>query len=220
MSDLDAYYTKAKDTPSDINEHIQTLYNYATECTSIAELGVRGFVSTWAFIRGLRDSKIKEQAKLHYHGFDLSQIDDMEVEKVCFENGILCTGYYGISDLEVDLSGQYYDMTFIDTFHCKPQCIEELRKFAPHTGKYIILHDVAETTDGITSECIRLKFEPQHYTSLVERYNNKYTEKDFKTGLLEAVGEFIEENPRWQIWETFENNNGLMVLKYIDFSNE
>ena len=39
--------------PNDINEHLPTLYSYATECESILETGVRGCVSSWAFINGL-----------------------------------------------------------------------------------------------------------------------------------------------------------------------
>ena len=39
--------------PSDINEHLPTLYKYASECESIAELGVRGVISTWALLYGL-----------------------------------------------------------------------------------------------------------------------------------------------------------------------
>ena len=50
MSELDMKYETAKSKVSDINEHIETLYEYATECTSIAELGVRSMVSTWAYI--------------------------------------------------------------------------------------------------------------------------------------------------------------------------
>ena len=217
MSELDMRYDVAKDTPSDINEHIETLYNYATECTHIAELGVRGKVSTWAFLRGLRDSKFKESAQLHYYGFDIVPIDDSDIQQNCFENNITCTPHFGVSDLEADISGEMYDMVFIDTFHCFPQCYEELKRFAPMTNKYIILHDVAETTDGITSECVRLGYEPQHYDSLVKQWNNKYTIDDFKTGLMTAVGKFITRNPEWQILENYHNNNGLLVLKRFDF---
>ena len=46
-------FIKAKKTPSDINEHIDTLYNLAKECSHITEMGVRNVVSTWAFM--LRD---------------------------------------------------------------------------------------------------------------------------------------------------------------------
>ena len=220
MSDLDMKYEYVKNTPSDINEHIETLYNYATECTDVAELGVRGKVSTWALLRGLRDSKIKESAKLHYYGFELAMIDDSDIEQISFENNILTTCHFGVSDLDVDISGEMYDMVFIDTFHCFPQCYEELKRFAPLTNKYIILHDVAETTDGITSECVRLGYEPHNYEHLVKQWNNKYTEEDFKTGLLPAVGQFIAEHPDWQIWEHKENNNGLLILKRFDFLSQ
>lgn len=215
MSELDMKYENAKSRVSDINEHIETLYNYSTECTSIAELGVRNMVSTWAFLRGLRDSKIKEQAKLRYYGFDIVDIDDSNLNRICFENDIDCTGHFAQSDLAVDISTETYDMVFIDTAHNYPHCYEELCKFAPRTNKYIILHDT--TIDGERSEYVRLGYEPQHYQMLVEQYGGKYTEEDFKKGLMYALGEFIEENPRWQIWESKENNNGLTILKYVDF---
>lgn len=213
--ELDILYENAKNRPSDINEHIETLYNYATECTSIAELGVRGMVSTWAFLKGLRDSKIKEQAKLKFYAFDIVPLEEDGLNRVCFENGIDNTNYFGMSDLDVDISGEVYDMVFIDTAHNYPHCYEELCKFAPHANKYIILHDT--TIDGETSEYVRLGYEPQHYQSLVERYGGKYTEEDFKKGLMYALGEFIEDYPRWQIWQSYENNNGLTILKYVSF---
>ena len=43
-------YELAKSTHSDINEHIDTLYNLANECSHITEMGVRNVVSTWAFM--------------------------------------------------------------------------------------------------------------------------------------------------------------------------
>jgi len=211
-------YDVAKDTPSDINEHIETLYNYATECTHVAELGVRGKVSTWAFLRGLRDSKFKESAQLHYYGFDLAQIDDSDIEQICFENNIIATPHFGVSDLVVDISGEMYDMVFIDTWHNYVQVLEELRRFAPKTNKYIILHDT--TIDGITSECVRLGYEPRHYDACVKQWNNKYTIEDFKTGLLQGIGQFLEENPEWHLWESYNNNNGLTVLKYVNFLSQ
>ena len=41
-------YNHLSNKPSDINEHLPTLYNYATKCESVIELGVRGCVSSWA----------------------------------------------------------------------------------------------------------------------------------------------------------------------------
>ena len=39
--------------PSDINEHLPTLYKYAQECESVIELGVRGVISSYALVYGL-----------------------------------------------------------------------------------------------------------------------------------------------------------------------
>lgn len=37
----------------DIYEHLPTLSNYASKCESVFETGVRGCVSSWAFVHGL-----------------------------------------------------------------------------------------------------------------------------------------------------------------------
>ena len=73
------------------------------------------------------------------------------------------------------------------------------------------MHDTM--IDGEKSEYVRLGYEPQHYALLIDQYENKYTEEDFKKGLLYAIGRFIEEHPEWVIHETYENNNGLTILK-------
>lgn len=44
---------RAAQLGSDINEHIPTLRRYAAECSTVAEFGVRGITSTWAFLDGL-----------------------------------------------------------------------------------------------------------------------------------------------------------------------
>jgi hypothetical protein len=41
MEILKNKYNILCNTPSDINEHLPTLYKYATECESIIELGIR-----------------------------------------------------------------------------------------------------------------------------------------------------------------------------------
>jgi len=42
-----------------INEHLPRLFKYASECESIIELGVRGCVSSWAFVFGLLNNNKK-----------------------------------------------------------------------------------------------------------------------------------------------------------------
>ena len=53
MEDIANKFNKLCKTNSDINEHLPTLYNYASKCESIIELGVRGIVSSYAFVYGL-----------------------------------------------------------------------------------------------------------------------------------------------------------------------
>lgn len=208
MTELDNKYTYSKNTKSDIHEHIETLYKYTLECSSVAELGVRGMVSTWAFLKGLIDSS---HQNLKYYAFDVLNLESDTLDRICFENNIDNTNHFNQSDLEVNITDESYDMVFIDTAHNYPHCYEELKKFHSHTNKYIIMHDT--TIDGETSEYVRLGYEPQHYQSLVEQYDHKYTEEDFKQGLLYAIGEFLEEHPEWDIHETYQNNNGLTILK-------
>ena len=50
MYDLEKIVNQIYQTPSDINEHIPTLIEYASECDTITEMGVRGITSTWAFL--------------------------------------------------------------------------------------------------------------------------------------------------------------------------
>lgn len=208
MAELDNKYDTAKNNPSDINEHVETLYKYTLDCSSVAELGVRGMVSTWAFLKGLRDS---HHQNLKYYPFDILDIETDILDRICFENNIDNTNHFNESDLDVDITNEIYDLIFIDTAHNYPHCYEELKKFHSHCNKYIVMHDT--TIDGERSEYVRLGYEPQHYAALIERYNNKYTEEEFKKGLLYAIGRFIEEHPEWIIHETYENNNGLTILK-------
>ena len=54
--------------PSDINEHLPTLFNYATKCEIILECGVRGCVSSWALANGLlhNNKSTKKLLKNYY----------------------------------------------------------------------------------------------------------------------------------------------------------
>jgi hypothetical protein len=51
---LESKYNYMCQKESDINEHLPTLYKYATECEHITECGVRAVVSSYAFAIALR----------------------------------------------------------------------------------------------------------------------------------------------------------------------
>lgn len=212
---MEATYKKLCETPSDINEHLPILRQYASKCARVAELGVRGVVSAVALACGLVDSSyvtmedITPTKKLYL--FDI--IHDINLEKIeeaCFSKGIDIIDTFGMNDLDADISDDVYDMLFIDSAHNYPHCYEELCKFGNKTEKYILLHDTQ--IDGITSEYVRLGYEPQHYNTLIEMYKNKYTEEDFRKGLGFAIDRWLSENPDWKIRKIHTNNNGLTIL--------
>ena len=50
MTTITEQFQLRVNSPSDINQHLETIKNYASECEHITEMGVRSVVSTWAFL--------------------------------------------------------------------------------------------------------------------------------------------------------------------------
>lgn len=202
---MEAHYTKLCQEESDINEHLPTLREYASKCTKVCELGVRGVVSTVAIACGMSSGDL--------YLYDITPDISLErIEEGCFSKGINIIDHFGQDDLAVEDYGDTYEMLFIDTAHNYPQCYEELCKFGSKTSKYILLHDTE--IDGITSECVRLGYEKKHYQMLVNQFNGKYTEEEFKVGLGSAIRKWLNENPEWGIIKEYQNNNGLTILAH------
>jgi hypothetical protein len=215
MERMEATYKQLCEESSDINEHLPTLRLYASKSARIAELGTRNVISAVALACGLADSPYLTNADItptkKLYLFDiLPDIDLARIEEGCFNKGITIIDNFGSNDLDADIDDDVYDMLFIDTCHNFPHCYEELCKFGSKTERYILLHDT--TIDGITSEYVRLKCEPQHYKQYVEYYKNKYTEDDFKKGLQFAIDKWLSENPDWKVRKVYTNNNGLTIL--------
>lgn len=123
-------YDEACHLPSDINELIPVLYDYACKCQSVTEFGVRGGVSTRAFFHAnpkkltcydiRRDPNVVAlftDAKSEHKDWKFIEADVLSIE---------------IDDT---------DMLFIDTFHCYEQLKEELSKHGRRAQKYIGFHD-------------------------------------------------------------------------------
>ena len=53
---METIYKRLCEEPSDINEHLPILRQYASHCARVCELGVRGCVSAVALAQGLADS--------------------------------------------------------------------------------------------------------------------------------------------------------------------
>jgi hypothetical protein len=189
--------------PSDINEHLPTLFNYAKECESVIELGVRGCVSSWAFLYGLLNNN-KATKKLLLN--DLTECNVNELVNVARSLNV-DVNYVWIDDLKLEVDG-IYDLTFIDTWHIYGQLKRELDKFSKITRKYIIMHDTE--IDGIQGETIR-----NNWDAVKQSQETGFTLEEINTGLQKAIDEFLESNKDWRIKEIYKNNNGLTILERI-----
>jgi hypothetical protein len=188
---------------SDINEHLPTLYKYAKECNTILECGVRGCVSSWAFVHGLIDNKNDIPKKLILNDIAVCDIDDLLYHTKHINN--LQVEYKWCSDLDLIID-ENVDLVFIDTLHVYGQLKRELEKFSKISNKYIIMHDT--TVDEIYGECIRLNWDIESMAKITN-----FSADELTKGLKPALDEFLLDNDEWVIHEIFINNNGLTVLK-------
>jgi len=183
-------YKELKSTPSDINEHFDTLLKYGSECKKITELGVRGICSTWAFLAS-RPEKLTSYDLKHptFFGGNLE-----EVTEATNEVGINFEFIEGDSTkIVIDNT----DLLFIDTWHTYDQLSLELKLHSGNVNKYIVLHD---TTN-------------YEYQDETFRHVHAWQKPFQGGGLWKAVEEFLIKNNNWSLKERFVNNNGLTILE-------
>jgi hypothetical protein len=189
---------------SDINEHLPTLYKYATECESVFETGVRGVVSSWAFIHGLLNNK-KSDKRIFLNDIDQCNIHELISST---QNLPIKIDYAWQNNLTLELS-ETFDLTFIDTWHIYGQLKRELEKFSKITNKYIIMHDT--TVDEWLGETIRCQWDPN-----TQSIQSGFPVDEITKGLWPAIEEFLQSNQEWVLHERYYNNNGLTILKRIN----
>lgn len=196
-------YEHLRNTPSDINEHLQTLHDLATECESVLELGVRGVVSSWSLVYGLlNNNKEKKYILLN----DLNSCDISELLKAV--DGLdIEVEYQWMNDLELELD-RNVDLVFIDTWHVYGQLKRELDKFSKVSNKYIVMHDT--TVDEIFGETIRMCLNAE-----AQSRETGIPIEEINKGLWPAVEEFLSENANWHIKKRYTNNNGLTILERV-----
>jgi hypothetical protein len=132
--DIDKHIIKLKTEPSDINEHIGTLINYGRECNHITEFGVRGIVSTWAFLYSKPDILISyDYLSPSNWGANIQDVYDTAQS--------LRVGFNFIQGDTRIVSIHKTDLLFIDTEHTYEQALCEMILHSKNVSKYIILHD-------------------------------------------------------------------------------
>tara|TARA_B000000475_G_scaffold259178_1_gene241865 strand:- start:6435 stop:7046 length:612 start_codon:yes stop_codon:yes gene_type:complete len=194
------YYCKK---PSDINQHLHTLYQYSQECESVIELGVRGVISSYALIYGLLNNK-KQTKKILLN--DISPCNINELLSITKHLPIEVK-YEWCNDLNLNIQ-ENYDLTFIDTWHVYGQLKRELIKFSKITNKYIIMHDT--TVDEWYGETIRFRQNAEKQSK-----STGIPIDEINKGLWPAIEDFLANNKNWKIKERFTNNNGLTVLEKL-----
>jgi hypothetical protein len=195
--------------PSDINEHIYNMVEYAKHCNHITEMGVRSIISTWAWLHGLRDESsgiqsifkklFKQTKKLVSYdlqnpdtwGASIQDVyDTAEYYKIDFqfhEKNVL--------DVEIDKT----DLLFLDTWHSYKQLKAELGLHSEKAKKYIIFHDTTSYADKDEN--------------FYERWGDEWKAEGI--GIWKAIEEFLDSSKNWQLLKRYTNNNGLTIIKRI-----
>lgn len=190
MTTINEQFQLRVKSPSDINEHMETLKKYATGCEHITEMGVRTVVSTWAFL---------EANPKRLVSIDINPCPISEAARLANEAGI---DFEFIQASTLDIEIEKTDLLFIDTWHVYQQLKQEFKLHCDKAKKYIILHDT--TTFGERGES-GSEMKINVITGQMEMVPFK--------GLWLAVEEFLQQHPEWVIKERFTHNNGLTVLE-------
>lgn len=178
-----------KNKPSDINEHFDTLREYAGRCDHITEMGVAECVSTWALLAGYPKK---------YVGYDCYK-RPFEYPRHCAREIGMEFEFHIADTSDPTLDIEETDLLFIDTYHIYDHLKKEFELHASKARKYIILHDT--TTFGEVGDVTE-------YPTMNEPADRKHP-----TGLWLAIEEFLDEHcDEWELTERYTNNNGLTVL--------
>jgi hypothetical protein len=175
-----------KQEPSDINEHLQALYEVSLGCDLVVELGVRGLISTYAFLaskpRKLISVDIVHPSKWGCNNFEkiLESARRQNIDFIFLQE----------DSTQVEISESSIDLLFIDTIHTYDQVSKELNHLGGKVKKNIVFHDVS--LYGI------------------DGYGHNGHEPG--NGILRAIDEFLVKYPEWHVVSHVKNNNGLMIL--------
>jgi hypothetical protein len=202
MNKLCTAFESLKNTPSDINEHMDVLASLSSHCNTVVELGVRSGVSTHALLNG--KPKILQS-------FDINHIGSLEqvLLEYAIENNIIWKFYHENCLLTNNI--HECDMLFIDTFHAFKQISCELFLHGNKSKKYIVFHD--SVTFGYLDELGSIS------TNLFSEYlKNYYDSLLNKQGIMPAIEDFVSHNSNWAVCDHYLNNNGLLVLKNENFT--
>lgn len=198
---LPTMYALAKNTPSDINEHLPVLLSLAHQCTSVVEIGVRSMVSTWALLHGMKEGSA-------YTGIDL-----VLPPRYSFNLAITAAHHKKVQFRFIDRNDMTIspgeigpvDMIFIDSLHTYCHLTYELDRFSHLARKFLAFHDSSAPWGEI---------DDSEYRGDRSEYPVWYDRT--KRGVWPAIVDFLSNHPEWAIKERRFNNHGFTVLERVD----
>ena len=122
-------FSNSKHTPSDINEHLETLREYASQSRTVLELGTRADASTTALLAG-QPERLVTAAWVHCDWRKL----------------VAVRGRTDLVSIEADSRNQAasshvnIDLMFVNAEHSFRQVAEELAAHASRVQRWIIIH--------------------------------------------------------------------------------
>lgn len=125
------WYNKSKDTPSDINEHVNTLKDLSLGTDIVVEFVHRPGISTSGIVAG-KPKKV----------LSVSQMEDIsmrEYAKLVNNEGNTILSHVEGNSLTFKIPE--CDLLFLDTKHTGEQVYQELKLHAPNVKKRIAIHD-------------------------------------------------------------------------------
>lgn len=160
-------YENACNTPSDINENLPILFEFANKCNHVTEMGVRYGTSTRAFLN--TDVILRS-----YDVFIDEEVSDLfKIAKTYGKN----VEYIKSDVREIEI--EETDLLFIDTWHCYDQLKTELKLHHHKVKKYIIFHDThtygvkgEESEIGLLPAIIEFLIEFPEWKFILHKINN------------------------------------------------
>lgn len=132
-AELEARFQDAKNTPSDINEHLELIREYASRVEHVTEFGMRGANgSTVALLAAQPATFVSWDINPH-------AVVSQTVLDLLSERGR--TDFQPRVGNTLNINIEETDLLFIDTLHTYKQLKAELDRHATKVRKYIIFHD-------------------------------------------------------------------------------
>jgi len=206
---LESLYTNLKNENGDINEHLETLKNLASECDTVIEFGVRWMVSIFAFAvsnckniyaydihhpagyNGYKYQQLESYCKKYNKKFEFNQIDVLELETI-----------------------PECDLLFLDTIASYLQCTSELNLFSNKVKKYLVIHDTTLNAERDEMSISREDWFKKYMEN--QKIKSIINPTDDSVGLNKAIDNFLKSNKNWKLYRKYEHNNGLTILKRIN----